>query len=100
MSEKVNNPEHYGGKKNTYEAIKVIEAHNLDFCLGNAVITKIMKIGDKVKIVNHYKHDPIYNPLDQEGTVITMQGGKFSNVIVEWPNGVRNSYSEKSLAVV
>ena len=44
MSEKVNNPEHYGGKKNTYEAIKVIEAHNLDFCLGNAVITKIMKV--------------------------------------------------------
>ena len=54
-----------------------------------------MKVGSKVKIVNHYKHDPIYNPLDQEGTVITMQGGKFGNVIVEWSNGVR-----KSLAVV
>jgi len=59
-----------------------------------------MKPGDKVKIVNHYKHDPIYNPLDQEGTVITIQGGKFGNVIVEWQNGVRNSYSENSLAVV
>ena len=59
-----------------------------------------MKVGSKVKIVNHYKHDAIYNPLDQEGTVITMQGGKFGNVIVEWSNGVRNSYSENSLAVV
>ena len=59
-----------------------------------------MKVGSKVKIVNHHRHDPIYNPLDQEGIVITMQGGKFGNVIVEWQNGVRNSYSEKSLAVV
>ena len=46
MSEKVNNPEHYGGKKNTYEAIKVIEAHNLDFCLGNAV-KYILRAGKK-----------------------------------------------------
>ena len=59
-----------------------------------------MKVGSKVKIVNHYKHDPIYNPLDQEGTVITMQGEKFGNVIVEWKNGVRDSYLENSLAVV
>lgn len=36
MSEAVNHPEHYGGDT-TYEAIKVIEAWNLDFCLGNAV---------------------------------------------------------------
>lgn len=35
--EMVNHPQHYGGKNNTYEAIKVIEAWNLDFCLGNAV---------------------------------------------------------------
>ena len=33
----VNHPQHYGGENNTYEAIKVIEAWNLDFCLGNAV---------------------------------------------------------------
>ena len=46
MSEKVNNPEHYGGKENTYEAIKVIEAHNLDFCLGNAV-KYILRAGKK-----------------------------------------------------
>lgn len=36
MSEKINHPEHYGGDT-VYEAIKVIEAWNLDFCLGNTV---------------------------------------------------------------
>lgn len=36
-TEMVNNPEHYGGAKNIYEAIKVIEAWDLDFHLGNTV---------------------------------------------------------------
>ena len=36
-SEAVNHPSHYGGESNPYEAIKVIEAHNLGFNLGNAV---------------------------------------------------------------
>lgn len=35
--EKVDHPSHYGGDT-TYEAIKVIEAWGLGFCLGNAVI--------------------------------------------------------------
>lgn len=34
--EQVNHPFHYGGD-NTYEAIKVIEAWGLNFCLGNCV---------------------------------------------------------------
>lgn len=37
MSEQVNHPKHYGGADNPYEAIKVIEAWNLGFCLGNTV---------------------------------------------------------------
>jgi hypothetical protein len=38
MSEEmVINPKHYGGATNIYEAIKVIEAWNLDFHLGNTV---------------------------------------------------------------
>jgi hypothetical protein len=38
MSEEmVNNPLHYGGADNPYEAIKVIEAWDLDFHLGNTV---------------------------------------------------------------
>ena len=36
MTETINHPEHYGGDT-TYEAIKVIEAWGLGFCLGNAV---------------------------------------------------------------
>ena len=33
----VNHPVHYGGEGNVYEAIKVIEAWDLDFHLGNTV---------------------------------------------------------------
>jgi hypothetical protein len=33
----INHPLHYGGEHNQYEAIKVIEAWELNFCLGNAV---------------------------------------------------------------
>jgi hypothetical protein len=35
--EMVNNPLHYGGADNPYEAIKVIESWGLDFHLGNTV---------------------------------------------------------------
>ena len=35
--EQVNHPEHYGGKNNEYEAIKVRDAWELGFCLGNTV---------------------------------------------------------------
>ena len=34
--ESVNHPQHYGGDT-TYEAIKVIDAWDLGFCLGNTV---------------------------------------------------------------
>lgn len=36
-SNAVHHPSHYGGAKNIYEAIKVIEAWGLGFCLGNTV---------------------------------------------------------------
>jgi hypothetical protein len=52
--ESVNNPNHYGGKKNTYEAIKVIEAWELNFHLGN-VIKYISRAGKKDK--NKLKED-------------------------------------------
>jgi hypothetical protein len=46
--EKVNHPLHYGGKDNPYEAIKVIEAWDLGFNLGNVVkyISRAGKKGD------------------------------------------------------
>jgi hypothetical protein len=37
MDDGVNHPAHYGGPDNPYEAIRVIEAWNLGFCLGNAL---------------------------------------------------------------
>lgn len=36
-AEQINHPQHYGGADNPYEAIKVIEAWELDFKLGNTV---------------------------------------------------------------
>jgi hypothetical protein len=47
MTEAVNHPAHYGGDT-LYEAIKVIEAWRLGFCLGNAVkyISRAGKKGD------------------------------------------------------
>jgi hypothetical protein len=35
--EQVNHPQHYGGEDNPYEAIKVIDAWELGFSLGNTV---------------------------------------------------------------
>jgi predicted O-methyltransferase YrrM len=46
--EMVNNPEHYGGATNPYEAIKVIDAWDLGFCLGNTV-KYISRAGKKHK---------------------------------------------------
>ncbi|HEX7767089.1 MAG TPA: DUF3310 domain-containing protein [Nitrospira sp.] len=37
MTDAVNHPPHYQNANPAYEAIKVIEAWNLGFCLGNAV---------------------------------------------------------------
>ena len=37
QKEQVNHPEHYGGKNNESEAIKVIDAWDLGFSLGNTV---------------------------------------------------------------
>ena len=42
----VSHPEYYGGSKNSYEAIKVIEAWDLNFSLGN-VIKYISRAGKK-----------------------------------------------------
>lgn len=52
MVEKINHPLHYGGADNPYEAIKVIEAWKLGFCLGNC-IKYISRAGKK----GEYKED-------------------------------------------
>ena len=47
--EQVNHPAHYGGADNPYEAIKVIEAWGLGFCLGNC-LKYIARAGKKPTI--------------------------------------------------
>ena len=42
----VNHPDYYGGKDNHYEAIKIIEAYDLNFSLGN-VIKYVLRAGKK-----------------------------------------------------
>jgi|688.fasta_scaffold163950_5 hypothetical protein len=44
--DKVNHPKHYGGESNPYEAIKVIEAWNANFNIGN-VLKYISRCGKK-----------------------------------------------------
>lgn len=47
----VGHPPHYGGADDPYEAIKVIEAWGLGFCLGNTVkyISRAGKKGDRLE---------------------------------------------------
>ena len=47
----INHPAHYGGEDNPYEAIKVIEAWDLGFNLGNVVkyISRAGKKGAKIE---------------------------------------------------
>ena len=63
MGEKVNHPDHYGGKHNPYEAIKVIEAWNLNFNIGN-VIKYLARAGKKGDILEDLKKARWY--LDRE----------------------------------
>lgn len=51
MSEAVNHPQHYGGAAHPYEAIKVIDAWQLGFSLGNAVkyISRAGKKDDRLQ---------------------------------------------------
>ena len=59
MAEKVNHPTHYGGADNPYEAIKVIEAWDLGFNLGNTV-KYISRAGKKDDIVQDLEKAKFY----------------------------------------
>jgi hypothetical protein len=56
MSDQVNHPQHYGGAENPYEAIKVIEAWELGFNLGNTV-KYISRFGKKQNKENNLVQD-------------------------------------------
>lgn len=63
VSDAVNHPAHYGGEEDPYEAIKVIEAWKLGFCLGNTV-KYISRAGKKDDILQDLKKARWY--LDRE----------------------------------
>ena len=69
MKEQINNPDYYGGAENIYEAIKVIEAWDLDFCLGN-VIKYIARAGKKGDAVQDLKKAKWY--LDRKLEIINL----------------------------
>ena len=56
MNNQVNHPNHYGGENNPYETIKVIEAWQLGFNLGNAV-KYISRFGKKQTNENDFVQD-------------------------------------------
>lgn len=59
MKESVNHPQHYGGKDNVYEAIKIIEHYNLDFHLGN-VLKYILRSDKKGNEIEDLKKAEFY----------------------------------------
>lgn len=59
MKESVNHPQHYGGKDNVYEAIKIIEHYNLDFYLGN-VLKYILRSDKKGNEIEDLKKAEFY----------------------------------------
>lgn len=73
MAEAVNHPAHYGGADNPYEAIKVIEAWGLGFCLGNT-IKYIARAGKKDSTVQDLKKARWY--LDREITKLEKADAK------------------------
>ena len=70
MADTVNHPPHYGGGENPYEAIKVIEAWGLGFCLGN-VVKYISRAGKKGALVEDLRKARWY--LDRE--ITRLEGG-------------------------
>lgn len=70
MADTVNHPPHYGGGENPYEAIKVIEAWGLGFCLGN-VAKYLARAGKKGALVEDLKKARWY--LDRE--ITRLEGG-------------------------
>ena len=76
MSEKINHPAHYGGET-PYEAIKVIEAWGLGFCLGNTV-KYISRAGRKGDALEDLKKALWY--LERE--IQTMEGKGINSVLL------------------
>lgn len=79
-AEAVNHPLHYGGDNNPHEAIKVIEAWNLDFCLGNTV-KYISRAGKKDDVIQDLEKAAWYlqRKIDQ------LKNKRFSESVTDSP---------------
>lgn len=75
LNDAINHPMHYGGADNPYEAIKVIEAWGLSFCLGN-VLKYIARGGRKrsARLIEDLKKARWY--LDREIMQLEVDSGK------------------------
>jgi len=69
----IDHPDHYGGENNPYEAIKVIDAWGLSFCLGN-VVKYISRCGKKDDPLQELKKARWY--LDHEIEKMEKNNGK------------------------
>lgn len=80
----INHPSHYGGENNEYEAIKVIEAWQLDFCLGNAV-KYISRAGKKDDMVQDLKKAKWYieRKISQFEPVCESENVSFYSLLVQ-----------------
>ena len=58
-----------------------------------------MRVKQKVKIKVIEMPDDMYNPRSLIGEIISLDG-KYDPIIVMWPNGIRNSYTEKNLEII
>lgn len=58
-----------------------------------------MRVKQKVKIKEIEMPDDMYNPRSLIGEIISLDG-KYDPIIVMWPNGIRNSYTEKNLEII
>jgi hypothetical protein len=71
-AEAVDHPAHYGGADDPYEAIKVIEAWQLGFCLGNTV-KYLSRAGKKGSRIEDLRKAAWY--LQREIDTLTGEGG-------------------------
>jgi hypothetical protein len=88
--EKVNHPMHYGGIDNSYEAIKVIDAWNANFNLGNAIkyicrasLRKITDIGigaENSVGANKYHKEKYLEDLNKARTYIDFEISKVEKI--------------------
>lgn len=106
-NDNVNHPAHYGGEDNPYEAIKVIEAWNLGFCLGNSVkyISRAGKkdpakrIEDLEKAAWYINHEIKRLKKEEDEKEITIDSSNLNDI--QWPAvGVEISRLEDSWRAV